>query len=207
MRTISVKILALLLIGLLLGGAGCVLEDKVIELVVTGQTCADFEENEDSANWNHPVPVNYAEQIDEILADNGLNRTDINLAKVKKATYTVLDFSHTHDWNVSGTITVERVDKPQGPFALVNYTDQSLEAALGVDIPAELNEDGVDLLNEALQDYIDGMQHAFPELIFEVVNDGVSPEPTFQDPIVFDWEACIHIQVVVDEEVTLPDWP
>jgi hypothetical protein len=205
MKTISTMILALLLAGLLLVGSGCVLEEKVIELIITGDTCADFPENHDSASWNTPKLVNYAAQIDQILADNDLDRSDIKEAKVKSATYTVTAFSHTHDWDIGGTITVTREDQPDGPEVLVTYTDQSIQDALDEVIYADLNRAGVEIMNQALVDYIDN--DMFPVLTFEVVNDAVDPVPTSEDRLVFTWEACIQLHIVVEEDVELPDWP
>jgi hypothetical protein len=198
-------ILALLLAGLLLVGTGCVLEDKVIELIVMGETCADYEEVHDSASWNNPLVLNYAEEIDRILRDNDLDRSDIKEAYVKGATYTVTDFSHDHDWNLTGAITVTWQDQQVGPHTIVTYTQQSLQAALGVEVNAVLDEAGVTTLNHVLEDYIEN--GTFPTVIFEVVNDFVVPEPTPQDMLVFDWTACIQLHIVVEEDVELPDWP
>jgi hypothetical protein len=204
MKTFSVMILALLLAGLSLVGSGCFLEDKVIELVVTGETCADFQEDEDSASWNTPRTLDYAEQIQSILDDNGLHRSDIEEAKVTSATYTITQYSDVDEWTISGAITVKR-EYTGEPAVIVTYTDQDVNTGV-VDIQyvADLESDGVDILNQALTDFINGVN---PIITFEVVNDTVVPAPTPENRLVFNWEACIKLHIVVSEEVELPDWP
>jgi hypothetical protein len=202
MTTPSTKLLGLLLAGVVFGVFGCVLEEKVVEVVVTGETCADYNESHDSVNWNTPVTIDYAQKIDEILDDHDVDRSDIVMARVKGATYTVTTFSHIHDWEVSGAITIKRENPVDGPEVLVTYASQSLQDALGVEVPAVLDSEGVRILNEALQDYIDG---ASPQITFEVVNDGVTPTPSAEDRIVFHWEACIQLHIVVSQDVELPD--
>lgn len=199
-NTIS-AVFAAVALCLLLGGPGCVLEEKVIEIVLKGETCAEFQENHDSEEFTTPVTIDYAERIDDILEDNDLGRSDIKRAKVMSATYQVTDFDHTHDWSISGYITVENLTGG-GPETVVNYTDQSLIAAQPAPVTASLDADGVLVINQALQDYLDG---GYPTLRFTVQNGSVDPSPSPSDPIVFTWEACIKIHVSYQEELEVPD--
>lgn len=179
----------------------CIMEEKVIEIVLTDKTCFDFTEYHATANYTNPAVVDYAEEIDAILEDNDISRSDIYSAKVVSASYIVTEFSHTHDWTVGGYIDVERLDASDGPAAILNYS-QSLTAAMGSPVIATLEEPGVELLNRALADYIAG---GFPELEFEVHNGSVSPTPSPGDPISFKWQACIVIFVTTWEELDAPD--
>jgi hypothetical protein len=107
-----------------------------------------------------------------------------------------------HDWEITGSVTVERQDVTDGPDTLLNYTDQSVEGALGVKIPASLNESGVNLINRALDDFIAGGN---PVLVFKVLNGGVDPAPSPADHIVFQWEPCLVTHIVVKKDVEVPD--
>ena len=201
MRRIAFMTTATAVLCLLLGGVGCVMEERIVEVVVTGETCLEFEEDHDTAEYTTPVTVYYGDEIDEILEDEGLSREDILAAKVMSATYQVTSFDHSHDWRISGHITVEYAGSA-GPVRVIEYTDQSLLAAQPAPVPAVLDTAGVSVLNEAFQDYLDG---AYPILVFEVNNGSVEQEPSEIDPLVFTWEACIKIHVLYQEELEVPD--
>jgi hypothetical protein len=194
-------ILAVAVLCLALGGPGCILEEKVIEVVLTGSTCAVFVENHDTENFTTPVLLDYANEIDEILMDNGLSRDDIAMAKVMSATYQVTSFDHSHDWTISGVITVEWVGASAAE-TIVSYTAQSVEAAEPVPVQASLDADGVQVINDALADYLNG---GYPMLRFEVVNGDVSPTPSEADRLVFTWESCIKVHILYQEELEVPD--
>jgi hypothetical protein len=182
----------------------CIMEEKVIEIVLTDKTCFDMVENHTSANYTTPAVIDYAAEIDAILADNDLSRSDIYSAKVVSASYMVTDFSHTHDWIIGGYIDVERLDISDGPAAIINYS-QSLTAAMGSPVIATLETPGVELLNRALADYIAG---GFPRLEFEVHNGSVGPSPytpSPDDPLSFEWQACVVMFVTTWEELDAPD--
>jgi hypothetical protein len=201
MRRIVSTLSAIVATCLLLGYSGCVLEEKVIEVVLTGETCAEFQESHETEEYTTPVTIDYASEVDDILAGEGLSRWDIASAKVMSATYQVTEFEHPHDWTISGYITAEHVGNG-GPAKIIDYTDQSLLAAQPAPIPAALSLGGVSVVNEALQAYLDG---DYPMLRFEVNNGSVAPEPSPSDRLVFKWEACIKIHVLYQEELEVPD--
>jgi hypothetical protein len=181
---------------------GC-LEEKVLEVVAKGETSAEFEEDHPTANWNTPETIDLADEVRKILEDNGYSLDDIHDAKLVGAFYGVLTFANEHDWKVSGAITVRRMDVASATATIVDYAAQSVAAALGQKIAAPLNDAGVALINQALDDFRAG---ASPILQFEVVNDGVDPLPTTDDPIVFKWSAWITFHIVVEQTVEdVPD--
>lgn len=200
-RYLSIAALALLLCAVSVSN-NCIMEEKVIEIVLTDKTCKDLEEDHDSANFVTPAIIDYADEIDAILADKGYSREKIHSAKVISASYKVTDFSHTHDWEISGYIDAERMDITDGPATLINYTSQSITGAMGDFVIAPLEEPGVDLLNRALADYLEGSD---PVIRIAVHNGSVVPTPSAADRIVFDWMACIHIYVTTLEELEAPD--
>ncbi len=201
MRRLGSAMSAAVALCLLLGGPGCVLEEKVIEVVLTGETCAEFPENHDTEEYTTPVTIDYAAKIDDILTGEGLGRSDIAAAKVMSATYQVTVFDHSHDWTISGYITVEHLGNG-GPARIIDYTDQSLLAAQPAPLPASLNSAGVSIVNEALQAYLNS---GYPMLRFEVNNGSVKPTPDGSNRLIFTWEACIKIHVLYQEELEVPD--
>jgi hypothetical protein len=181
-------------------GAGC-LEEKVLEIVLTGETYADFTENETSADNPETAVVDVAEEIRDILEDNGYSTDDLTGAFVTSVHYGVTSFSQSHDWVLSGQIRVAR--DGGAPVVLVDYASQSVQGALGQKIAAPLEQAGVDLINTALEDFLTG---ANPVLSFEVEHGTIAPNtPTPTDPMIFNWRAWLAIQVIVDESVEVPD--
>lgn len=193
-----------LLTTLIVSGSGCILEEKVIDIVLSDEISAEFIENHQTEAWTNNEIVDYASEINQILEDNGYSRSDIGEAKVVSAHYGVTAFAGAHDWTINGMVEVRRIDGGIGPWTtVVNYTSVSVAGALGAKIPAALNAGGVTLLNQALADFIAGTD---PILEFRVNNDGdVIPDPSAVDPIIFDWRAWLLIQVVIKETLDVPD--
>ena len=200
-RYISFAALALLLCAAGVSN-NCILEEKVIEIVLTDRTCEELEENHDSAIFVTPAVIDYAAEVDAILADNDYSKDKIHSARVMGAAYIVTDFSHTEDWVISGYIDVERIDITDGPATLLNYTSQSVTDAMGDYVRAPLESPGVELLNRALDDYLAGGN---PVLRIAVHNGNVVPTPSPANPIVFKWRACIEIYVTILEDLEAPD--
>jgi hypothetical protein len=82
----TLMILALMLLVALLGSC---LDEKVLQLVLTGETSAEFNENETSADTPEIAVVDVAEQIRDILEDNGYTTDDLTAAFVTSVSYGV----------------------------------------------------------------------------------------------------------------------
>lgn len=203
MRTAIAKLGMILLIALMMGGNGC-LEDKVIQIVLTDETFADFHELEDSANRTDPVTVDYGQEIRDVLEKNGFRAEDIVDASLISAFYGVRQRIQGDDWLLSGEIKVRRVDGGPGPQAtIVNYTNVSVAGALGQKILANLDGAGVALLNQALDDFLAG---ANPVLEFETVHGTITPVPSDVSPMEFIWRAWLNIQVTIEDVIEdVPD--
>ncbi|MBD3368016.1 MAG: hypothetical protein GF405_07580 [Candidatus Eisenbacteria bacterium] len=202
MKTTTWIAIGFLAASLLVGATGCILDEKVIELVFKNSTCMDFEEYHETEVFTTPEVVDVADDIDDALADQNLSRDDLLDAKLIGGTYQVTDFQHTHDWDISGTITVRRTDISDGPETIVIYTSQSLEDAMPAPVTAQLDSAGVALFNRALDDYLNWED---PILEFSVNNGDVEPNPSAQDPLEFDWTACLKMYIIVDETYEVPD--
>jgi hypothetical protein len=190
-------ILAVCLVPLAL--AGC-LEDKVLDIVLTSETYADFSQNETSSSWNEPAVVDMGQEIRDILEDNGYDLSDLTAAHVTSVHYGATSFSQAHDWQISGAITVTYNGNTQ---TILNYTSESVQGALGKKLPATLESAGVDLINTALQDFLDGQPTV--QLTFTIENGSTTPVPSVSDPMIFDWRAWLAIQVILDQTVEVPD--
>jgi len=193
-------LLTAVVVSALSGGfsAGC-LKDKVLDLVVTGETSADFALNEISSSWTKPAVIDVGQEIRNILHDNGYEDSDLKGAHLASVHYGVSSFSQAHDWTITGSIMVTYKGDTQ---TIMTYTSQSVQAALGRKIPATLRKPGVDLINQALQDFVNGQN---PIMAFTINNASTSPVPSAIDPMVFDWRAWLAIQVILNQKVTVPD--
>lgn len=192
-----------LLVCLLIAGSGCILQQKIVELVLTNETFMDFAEFDSSASWTHPDTLdNYAEDLDEALDDAGYSRPDITSATLMAGHYGVLTFTQSHDWTIEGSITVQRLNPPGAAATIIDYSSVSVQGSLGKKIPAPLVSAGVAIMNQALTDFINGQN---PILVFTVVNGDVTPTPSQSDKIQFDWRAWITIQVLLQADVEIPD--
>jgi hypothetical protein len=194
--------LILLTAVLLAGSSSCVMEDRTVEFVITQESCATLDVDSPTASFGEMAVIFLADELNDALGDDDAAREDVVTVRVVSLSYGVTEFSHTHDWTITGSFTVERQDVSDGPETLLNYTDQSVLEALGVRIPADLNADGVGVINRALDDFIAGGN---PVLIFRMVNSGVSPAPTVSDNIEFQWEPCLVTHIVVGKDIEVPD--
>ena len=206
-----------LLLCLVVGGSGCILEDVLTDLVFKHEAFADYEQRETSANWNKDFILdNYGKDLRQGLADIGYDPAEgdtIKSAALVAAHYGVTQIlpSQDHDWIIGGKITVRRGSGVAQ--VLIDYTSVSVEGALGKKIVANLNANGVAIINKALEDLIanlDGDPALDPVLVLRDVNGSVSAvpgggPPTVDDPLEFDWRAWITIEMVIS--ITISDVP
>jgi len=194
---------AFLLVLLALGSASC-LKDKVVDIVLSGETEDDFPINDDNENYAEPANVLLGQKIDDILADADRDRQDIIDAYLVGVDYGVIEFDETHDdWICSGSIEVSRtVAGVRQSATIVQYDDVSVLESLNGRFHADLEPEGVAIVNQALEDYING---ANPTLTFTVIGGNVDPDPDASDPIVFTWRGWLMIQVVTEGKFEFVD--
>ena len=191
----KIFIAAALMIPLVLALNSCLLEDREVEIVLNDEHCEEFVEYHTTENYTTPAIIELGENLDSLLVDNDVSRDQLVDAFLVSAAYEVSEFSHTHDWEINGIITVERLDVTGvGPDTLIVYPEISLEDELGIKTVVDLHGDGVAIVNQAMDDYIAGGN---PTLLLTVVNGEVKPSPSEGDPLDFIWEACLNIQVIV----------
>jgi hypothetical protein len=174
-------------------------EEKVLDIVLTGETSADFSQNETTAQWTEPAVIDIAQELRDILEDNGYATSDLADAKLTSVSYGVTAFDQSHDWTIGGSITVTYNGNTQ---TILDYASQSIQGALGEKISAPLEAGGVSLVNDALADFRAGQN---PVLTFTINNGSTTPVPTVEDPMIFDWRAWLAIQVIIEEDVKVFD--
>lgn len=184
-------------------GTSCILDDKVVQIVFTDKTSAEFTQNSTNEEFLTTEVVDYADQIDEILAENNIARENIETAILVRASYGVTSFEQEGDWEITGAILVNRQDITIAEDTLISYTNQSIRNALGKKIRAKLHPAGVGIINQALSQYIEGTHD--PIIEFTVANGDVEPNPSIGNPIVFNWKTWLVIQVVLTETFEVPD--
>ncbi len=202
MRRVSKFVVFTIIVVLGLAG-GCVYNDLSSEMVVTDQVCISLDEFRESGTLGSAVVAEeFADDVNAMLDKYDSKVKDIKSISVVSGTYRVSRPSTaSHDWVVTSAVTIRRQDNPSGPVTdgpatFVNLTEQSLRAAQGAPILADLNSDGVDLIKRALDDLRAGQS---PRLVLTMEGGTIAPEPTPSDPLSFAWRTCVTFQVVIQK--------
>ena len=189
--------------------AGCD-EEKIYDIVIGSDVCPDstFTQNSASEVFTDTVYVKVGDDLDDSLEKNGYSRSSIKSAILNGAYYKVTEWvppaPPQTDWIISGAIMIMRTDLPgpQSEDTLIVYTEASVRAALGVKVTARLHADGVDVINQALEDFLDGFN---PSFRLVVLNGDCDPNPSLNNRIQFVWYACLQMQIVIEETTSVFD--
>jgi hypothetical protein len=203
MKKIINAAVLLTLIGLIMGLNNCLVEEREVEIVLNEENCKEFEEIHESENFTSPYIIDIAAELDSLLDDNELSRSDIVDAFLVSASYTVTEFEQ-HPWDLAGVIMVERVGSIEDPDTLLDYNEGITlsEAIVGEKTYVTIHEDGVAVINQALDDFIAGGN---PVLGIAIVNGDVEPSPSAVDLLDFVWEFCLYMQVITEIEMDAYD--
>jgi hypothetical protein len=192
-RSFIVFILALVCLSAWL--AGCT-EEKTYDIVIGDSVCPEdeFEQNSASEVFTSTVTVSAGAEIDSVLAENGYTRSDLSSVVLNGATYEVTMYEGATDWVISGSILIQRTDvSPTLEDTLLSYSEASVPGSLHNPQVAAITAAGADIINQAFEDFLDG---ANPEFTFIVVNGDCEPNPTSENRIVFNWIACLQVQLI-----------
>jgi hypothetical protein len=85
---------------------------------------------------------------------------------------------------------------------LISYASQSVMDALGKKYVAPLTPAGVNVINQALADFVAGDN---PVLRFVTRNEAVTPAPSVSDTISFTWRVWVQYQILVSETADIFD--
>jgi hypothetical protein len=185
--------------------SGCVYDEMQTEVVATEKVVVQFDEYRESPDIGSAVVVDdFKKRLMGKLDDYGVELEDVISITMVSGEYKVTKPSRSHDWTVTGEVTIKRQDDPSGPVTegpeiFVNLTNQSLDAAGGMPVPADLNSAGVGVVNNALADLKMGGD---PRLIVTMESDDITPAPSMADPLSFKWQARIVFQIVIDMSVS-----
>lgn len=194
-------------VGSLILMSGCIYDDLSSEIVVTEQICVSFTDYRESPELGSAVVCDrFKERILARISEYGADLEDIVSISVVSGTYHVTKPSKPdpkHDWTITAAVNVSRQDDPSGPVTdgpalFINRTSQSLLDAKGKPTVADMNSAGVEVINRALADLLEGMD---PRLVLTMVDGIVDPAPTPEDPLTFKWNACVTFQAVVDMDL------
>lgn len=180
--------------------SGCIYDDDSNEIVVKEKICVQFNEYRESGNFESTaVCPQFRERLDGILEENGVTYDDLKSLHMVGADYKVVKLQG-HDWTMQTTVKISRQDDPSGPVTdgpvvLLNETESRLKKLLGKPTNADLNEDGVDLVNRALEDLLDGDD---PRLVLTLMNTEIEPVPSPEDPLEVRFLVCVEFQAVLE---------
>jgi hypothetical protein len=205
MRRIINAAFLLILLALLVGLSGCLTEERRAQIVLGDENCEPFHEVHDSDNFTSPYLLDIASELDTLLDDNELSRSDIIDAFLVSASYEVLEFEQDHDWDLEGVITIERIGGA-GPVTLLDYNGENgitvSDAIVGDKTYVDVHPDGVAVINQALDDFITGSD---PILRIVIDTGNITPDPSPADVMDFHWEFCLFIQVITELETDVYD--
>lgn len=182
-------------------------EERGIDVVVGAEVVAAFEARGILNTFNDQVTVNIATDADikQILEDNGFE--DRVIANIEAAFVKVVKRdTNATDRTVTGSVTVS----PAGinaPVPLITNASEAVnDESLADWKPVPLEAAGVNLINEALLNYLLDIYNGVanprePNLTFAIT--GVCSPPNVQTD--FDWEVKVRMTLVGKKEVTVID--
>ena len=207
MKKVFLTLALMIPLVIALGLGGCLLEDRDVQIVLNEDFCSSFPEDHASETWTSNKTIELGEDLDQLLADNDISLDQIDSIFVSGGNYDVIEYTVIdHDWLINGTITIERTDvSGSGPVTLVTGSAKSIEteyASGPQTVPLE--PAAVAMINQALYDYLN--TGATPEFEISVVMGEVSPSPSTEDRIIFEWQACILVQVLSTLDFEIVNW-
>lgn len=198
MKQTWVKLFAMAAISATLVSSGCIFRGG--DVVLNETICVNLEEIQTTGEFTTFVVVDkFKEALERKLEQNGRGKRDVKSIHMVSATFKTMRVK-PHDWNVTGDINIARQDVPDGayedgPAPLVVFENQSLKELKGRPTDADLNSEGVALVDRALESLL---EEEDPRLVLLVENETVTPTPSTADPMEFKVLVCVKFQMVVD---------
>lgn len=200
---------ATLLVGLLVGLSGCILETTELTIVVADFVCTGFEEEHYNENYTDGVESlddSFLTDLDVILLENELTKADIESVAVVGVYYRVRENPDPTDpplpateWNVSGVVGVS-VDGSMPPVVIASYQHVLLSGPTDY-IRIETEAAGLAVLDDAIAQYLGAAgPWEYPEIVFYSGMEDIDPSPTAGDPFIMTWDGCLSMRVAFTEE-------
>jgi len=201
MRKAGAGLLLTVVLGILVAVSSCVYDHG--DMVLNETVCVTFDQDITSGSFSTFVVCDqFKEQLLEALTKNGRSLDDVKSIHMVNGTYKTQAVVH-HDWRFTGDIFIARQDDPNasgytdGPALFTSFNHQSLKKLQGRPEDADLEADGVELVDRALDSLLDGEN---PRLILIVENDSVSPEPSESDVMSFKLRTCVKFQAILKSD-------
>jgi hypothetical protein len=195
------KILALSAICVLGLVSGCLYDPPSGTVVITEKVVCQFDEYRTIPTIGSAVVADdFKEKLMSALEREGFKLEDVQSITMVSGAYKVSKPSKaTHDWVITGTVKISRQDDPMspptsGPSPFIDMFNQSLRAAKARPVRANLNAEGVALVNRALAGLLEGMD---PRLIITMESSNIVPAPSASDPMEFSWLAEVTFKAVI----------
>lgn len=198
MKQTWVRTFAIAAVAATIASSGCIFKDG--DVVLNETICVNLEEVQTTGEFTTFVVVDkFKEVLERKLEQNGRGKRDVKSIHMVSATFKTISVK-PHDWNVTGDINIARQDIPDGvyedgPAPLVVFEEQSLKGLKGRPTDADLNSEGVALVDRALESLL---EEEDPRLVLLVENESVTPTPSTSDPMEFKVRVCVNFQMVVD---------
>jgi hypothetical protein len=162
------------------------------QLVFKDKYCVQFDEVRTSVPFaTEVVSDQFATQVLASLAQAGLTADDIKSMRMTGGSVALKGKLSGHDWEITSRVDVKRQDGVFPFEPLVHEETVLLKGLKGKGLKVSLNQEGVNFVDEALADLINGGN---PVLLVKMVGTNVVPAPSPQDPMIFTWQACIEVQ-------------
>lgn len=197
MRRAGAGFLLTVALGILVAVSGCFDNG---DLVINETVCVTFDQEITSGEFSTFVVCDqFKTKLVEELTKNGRELEDVKSIHMVHGTYKTQAIQR-HDWKVTCQVWIARQDDPNasgytdGPALFTSFHRQSLKKLKGYPTDADLESDGVELVDRALESLLDGED---PRLVLIVENEEVTPEPSESDPMEFKLRTCVKFQAIV----------
>ena len=184
----------------------CIIEDRMVEAVVTQTLPYVWHTEGDNSAGVDTAAVSLADDVEDAIEEFAGDVT-VQTAHISGGTYRVLEnrgFVGAH----SGTVTIEA--EGQAPltiltFAVANPPGNSAGATGGTGVDVTL-EEGIGFLNDRIDDYLDSRETgADPSLLEFTFRANWTSDDPGEAEYDFDWETALILQIVGLIEVQVPD--
>jgi len=202
MKHRMILMLALAAAFLSLTASSCLLSTKTIEVPVRGSGDVQFHaQGTDNGNDADSKVIDFASLMQDLEDESDFDA--LVSAHIENGYWRVARNGGAASTVVSGTLTVQNESSAAPPVPLISYTSVPIASVLGTFQLAPLNSQGVDLLNQGFDQYLQAkaLGQPLPDLRYRFY--WTSSSDTL--PVDFDWEGKVKFTLVGLTKVDVPE--